>query len=55
MWLPGIIKDDNGDQGYLMNILCDILQIVISSPTITIGAALLPALFISDVLLSFGM
>ena len=55
LWSPGMIEYENGDKGSLMNSMCDISQFVVFSSTITINASSLAAMFMSDMLLLFGM
>ena len=38
-----------------MNIMCDLTQFIVSSPTQDIDAASLAQLFMSDVIITFGM
>ena len=55
LWAPGQHEDDDGNEGYLMNSMCDISQFVISSPTTNITAAHLAKLFMVEFVLSFDM
>lgn len=54
LWSPGN-TEIKGKKGYLLNSLCDLTQFAISSVTYNITALELSQLFMSDVVLSFGM
>ena len=55
LWSPGHISNDKGAKGYLLNCMDDLTQFVVSSPTYDVTAHNLAQLFMSDVILSFGM
>ena len=55
IWSPGIIETDDGNEGYLMNWMCDLTQFIISSVTHFTDAATLAHIFMSDVVSIFGM
>ena len=55
LWSPGTTTDDAGHKGYLMNSMCDLTQFVVSSPTTDITSVALAELFMSTVVLTFGM
>ena len=55
LWSPRQQEDDDGNKGYLMNLMCDISQFVVSLATTDITAAHLAQLFMKDVVLSLGM
>ena len=45
----------DGEKGYLMNSMCYLTQFIVSSITCKIDSVSLAQLFMSDVVLSFGM
>lgn len=51
LWSPGATEDDNSNQGYLVNIMSDLIQFTISSPTTSIDATSLAQLYIFEVFL----
>ena len=55
IWSPGATVNENEDKGYLMNSICDMTQFVVPSITYSIASASLAQLFMSEVILSFGM
>lgn len=52
---PDFTEDDNLDKAYLKNSMCDVTQFVSLSPTTSIDTVALAQLFMSDVLLYFGV
>ena len=56
LWSPGgVVTDDKGNKGYLLNAMCDITQFAITMPTYQINAATMATLFMENVVLTFGM
>ena len=55
LWSPGVVTSKNDKNGYLLNCMCDLTQFVVSSPTEDITAVALSELFMSSVVLTFGM
>ena len=54
LWSPGS-TEINGKKGYLLNSVCDLTQFTVSSVTYDTTALQLSQLFMSDVILTFGM
>ena len=56
LWSPGgVVTDDKGNKGYLLNAMCDITQFAITIPTYQINAATMATLFMENVVLTLGM
>ena len=55
LWLLEAMVNADGEKGYLMNSMCDFTQYIISSATYKIDSTSLAQLFMSDIILSFGM
>ena len=50
-----IQEDAKGNKGYLLKYMCDISEFVVSSPTVDLTATHLVQLFVSDIIMTFGM
>ena len=55
LWSLGLIEDNYGKKGYLINSMYDVTQFIASSSTTDINVAHLAHLFIADVILTFGI
>ena len=54
IWCPIHILEPTGNRGILINVMCNIMQFVISTPTYNITAENLTKLFMVEVFLNFG-
>ena len=55
LWSPGHYEDSDGNKGYLLNAMCNIVHFMVSSLTSDIIAASLAQLFMADILLKLSM
>ena len=55
LWYPFLVEDAGREKDILMSSMCNLTQFIVSSPTLDIDAASLAQLFVSNVIMSFGM
>ena len=55
LWSHGIIEDVDGKKIHLLDFMCDFSQFIISSITISTEAHILVRIFMSEVVMTFGM
>ena len=53
IWCPGHILDSTGRKRHQINIMCNLTQFVVSTPTYNITADNLTKLFLEEVILDF--
>ena len=51
--VPGLIEGVGKEKSYSMNSMCDLTQLIVSSPTLDIDTASLAQIFVSDVIINF--
>ena len=55
LWSPGLTEDSSGHKIYLLNCMCALTQFIVSSITTNTDSCTLAQVFMSEVVLTFGM
>ena len=55
LWSPGLTEDSSGQKIYLLNCMCDLTRCIVSSITTSTDSSTFAQIFMSEVVLSFGM